>query len=757
MFNTNNNEMSMALNEITTIKISDVEELIYNDFKSWVIDGEQTIFNLIGLPGIGKTATVEKVAKRLSKDLNINIVLKHLTQADLSGLTPEGISIPDFGDDGVVRQKFFLSPFAPEPNAINILFFDEVTDYTSGAMKVVQKATDPRKTWGDRDLSNTYSILAGNTAETTILNNAIMNTALSNRISTIEVVGDLEGFINYSLNKLRPEFIAFVSSNRELLSSTQLSEDHKCPFGIDYRNEDPDQFGSTRAVSFLSFVWEYLGTLDERLKNKVICSRLGDYHGSLLIDFIKKNNSQKFKNFKMKDFVNLKEMDKSNVERFDNVISISDMDKLLVTWEKYRRKNKIGLNNSFLFFGDPGIGKTSVVKNIMEKFDTPHMSATGSLFNPVSPAGYLIPNEVTLRLDTMIPSYAPHISDEFSMYFLDELGDMPDGDGSSLIQGVTDNITPHFAEYDLKNMTFIGSMNPVSSSHLSRKINFPTINRCSLFNIKSAVKDTTTYFTNIGVDNRIISFIESNPGSVTDPVIADNLLNGEAFSSPRSLYNLDRILKATYDNEDILNNLIIGTIGENYGTKFVSFLKVVVDTISPKELLRLHNSTKREDKIKLANLRIDQSYLVSLNCSTYLVELMNKYINSHRQMNDKFFNLMATDVDTKNANSKYNMLSDDEFKADEYINAITGFLNVFSTVELNADEQASALYNILSTALTFTKKELVVYRQFQRSILSNARVKRTIQASLGDDLKKWISKQDGGNGLLSDIAKSALG
>jgi len=130
MFNTNNNEMRMVTNT-TTIKISDVEELIYNDFKSWVIDGEQTVFNLIGLPGIGKTATIEKVAKRLRKDLNLKIVLKHLTQADLSGLTPEGISIPDFGDDGVVRQKFFLSPFAPEPDAINILFFDEVTDYTA--------------------------------------------------------------------------------------------------------------------------------------------------------------------------------------------------------------------------------------------------------------------------------------------------------------------------------------------------------------------------------------------------------------------------------------------------------------------------------------------------------------------------------------------------------------------------------------------------------------------------------------------------
>ena len=755
MFNLDNtsNEMSMVLGTETEVKMSEVEELIYNDFKNWLKTGEQIVFNLVGIPGIGKTDTVKRVVNRLNEELELNIVFKHITQADLSGLSPEGMSIPEFENDDVIRQKFFLSPFAPDPDALNILFFDEITDYTSNAFKVVQKATDPKKTWGDRDLSNTYSVLAGNTPETTVLQNSIINTALSNRMTTIPVVGDIEGFTKDAIKrKMRPDLIAFVASNRELLGSHQLKENHNCPFGIDYRSEDPVQFGSTRAVSFLNSVWGYLETLNTELRYKFFCSRLGDYHGSLLVKFLKENSGN-FKGFKLKDYLNIKEMKKSDIERYSNIISISDMDELITKWENYRRAKKIDVNASFLFFGDPGIGKTSVMRKIAESYSTPYKLATGSVFSPVNPAGYLIPNEETGRMGTMLPSYAPYIKDDniHHLYILDELGDLSFGDGKSLIQGLTDNVTPHFAEYKVSRMTFVGLMNPVSSSHLSQPINFPTINRCSLFKIETKVSDTINHFVNLGIDNRIISFIEANPGSVTDPVIADDLLNGEAFSSPRSLYNLNRILKMNISNENVLNQLILGTIGDKYGMKFISFLKVVADVISPKEILRLYNSKSREDKIKLMNLRIDQSYLVSMNCSTYLVELMKPYITSSGTFTDKFHNLIATEADTNNPKSKYNRISDEEFMKDEYINAITGFVTVFANLDMNPDEQVSALFNIMTTAFNFNAPEKIMFRQFQRNIMSNKRVKKTIQKAMGPNLRKWISKNDGGNGLLSEI------
>lgn len=253
---------------------------------------------------------------------------------------------------------------------------------------------------------------------------------------------------------------------------------------------------------------------------------------------------------------------------------------------------------STVLIGPHGIGKSQVVKQYTKdqgigfidlRLGT--MSDAGDLLGLADFTYDSKGNKVSTKF--MKPSYLP--TEGEGILFLDELNRAP----NDLIQPIFQLILDKKMDvngYELpKGWKILAAMNPPTDDYTVTNFKDLAFNdRFMFLKVEADFKGFMQYAKDNSFDKRITAFLHEHPNHLNED-LSDFDISEFAKKSSRSWEFVNRIL-ALNPPSDILSDLIIGTIGIEAGTSFLSSLEREDKPIKAKEVLEdIENVLKRSD------------------------------------------------------------------------------------------------------------------------------------------------------------------
>jgi len=220
---------------------------------------------------------------------------------------------------------------------------------------------------------------------------------------------------------------------------------------------------------------------------------------------------------------------------------------------------------SFLW-GPPGIGKSSIIKQIAKEKELAFIDLRLSLMDPTDLKGIPFYDKHEHHSVWAPPSFLP--KDGEGILFLDELNSAPPAVQASAYQLILDR---QVGEYKLPNgWAIVAAGNRESDRGVVYKMPSPLANRFVHLDMEVDVNDWKDWAYKAGVDERIIAYI----GYKNEDLFSfEPSLNEKSFATPRSWEFVNGILKSGM-NEDLLLDVIGGAIGKDRAVSFLSFSKV---------------------------------------------------------------------------------------------------------------------------------------------------------------------------------------
>lgn len=232
------------------------------------------------------------------------------------------------------------------------------------------------------------------------------------------------------------------------------------------------------------------------------------------------------------------------------------------------------------FFGQPGLGKTTIVQQIAK---LPEMAArfTGGCFvlstteyNPIDLAGLYRVDEYgrTVRCPSAsIPLDKP------VLILIDEFGDCPTYEQSGWYRLLLD-LT--LGENKLAAGSYVcAASNRPEDSAASREVSTAAKDRCVCVTLRADSRTTLDYAIRAGWHNTVRGFIGAYPKFVDDGFNPDDNYGG---ATPRSFERLSKLETAGLisSNYDIALLQIVGNIGAEAGYKYAAFRALEIPSVS---------------------------------------------------------------------------------------------------------------------------------------------------------------------------------
>jgi hypothetical protein len=218
-------------------------------------------------------------------------------------------------------------------------------------------------------------------------------------------------------------------------------------------------------------------------------------------------------------------------------------------------------------WGAPGIGKSSIVKQIAKEADLGFIDLRLSLLDPTDLKGIPFYDADTHTALWAPPAFLP--KEGSGILFLDELNSAPPAVQASAYQLILDR---QIGEYTLPdNWAIIAAGNRENDRGVVYKMPSPLANRFVHLQMSINVDDWKIWAYSSKIDSRIIAYISYKK---------ENLFNFDAttyqksFATPRSWEFVDSILKSEI-KESLMLNAISGAVGKDIAISFLSFAKVM--------------------------------------------------------------------------------------------------------------------------------------------------------------------------------------
>lgn len=220
---------------------------------------------------------------------------------------------------------------------------------------------------------------------------------------------------------------------------------------------------------------------------------------------------------------------------------------------------------SFLW-GPPGIGKSSIIKQIAKAKELKFIDLRLSLMDPTDLKGIPFYDKHEHHSVWAPPSFLPKNGE--GILFLDELNSAPPAVQASAYQLILDR---QVGEYRLPDgWAIVAAGNRESDRGVVYKMPSPLANRFVHLEMDVDVNDWKDWAFSAGIDERIIAYI----GYKNEDLFSfDPVLNEKSFATPRSWEFVNGILKSSM-NENLLLDVISGAIGKERAISFLSFSKV---------------------------------------------------------------------------------------------------------------------------------------------------------------------------------------
>lgn len=218
-------------------------------------------------------------------------------------------------------------------------------------------------------------------------------------------------------------------------------------------------------------------------------------------------------------------------------------------------------------WGAPGIGKSSIVKQIADKKKIGFIDLRLALMDPTDLKGIPFYDKDSHTALWAPPAFLP--KDGEGILFLDELNSAAPSVQASAYQLILDR---RVGEYELPSgWAIVSAGNREGDRGVTYRMPSPLANRFVHFEMEVDVDDWRFWAYKKELDERIISYIAyKNEHLFTFDAKSDV----KSFATPRSWEYVDSILKSAI-KEDLILDSISGAIGREVAVGFLSFSKVM--------------------------------------------------------------------------------------------------------------------------------------------------------------------------------------
>ncbi|MDM5271664.1 MoxR family ATPase [Sulfurovum sp. zt1-1] len=220
-------------------------------------------------------------------------------------------------------------------------------------------------------------------------------------------------------------------------------------------------------------------------------------------------------------------------------------------------------------WGAPGIGKSSIVKQISEAKDLEFLDLRLSLLDPTDLKGIPFFDAEHQEGVWAKPSFLPKNKDSKGILFLDEINTAPPAVQASAYQLILDR---RVGEYELpEGWSIVAAGNRENDRGVVYKMPAPLANRFVHFEMEVDFDDWKAWAYKKGVDASIIAYLAYDKSML---FTFDPQTNEKSFATPRSWEYVDNIIKSGIENDLILDS-ISGAVGREAAIGYVSFKKVM--------------------------------------------------------------------------------------------------------------------------------------------------------------------------------------
>jgi len=221
-------------------------------------------------------------------------------------------------------------------------------------------------------------------------------------------------------------------------------------------------------------------------------------------------------------------------------------------------------------WGAPGIGKSSIVKDIAEKNRLSFIDLRLSLLDPTDLKGIPFFDEKSREGVWAKPSFLPKEEDGNSgILFLDEINTAPPAVQASAYQLILDR---RVGEYSLpEGWSIIAAGNRENDRGVVYRMPPPLANRFVHFDMEVDFGDWKGWAYRRGIDVSIIAFLAYDRSML---FTFDPGSNEKSFATPRSWEYVDTILKSGIE-EALMLESITAAVGREAAISFVSFKRVM--------------------------------------------------------------------------------------------------------------------------------------------------------------------------------------
>ena len=222
-------------------------------------------------------------------------------------------------------------------------------------------------------------------------------------------------------------------------------------------------------------------------------------------------------------------------------------------------------------WGAPGIGKSSIVKQIAVEQGLEFLDLRLSLLDPTDLKGIPFFNAETKEGVWAKPSFLPSEPHSKGILFLDEINTAPPAVQASAYQLILDR---KVGEYALpKGWSIIAAGNRENDRGVVYKMPPPLANRFVHFEMDVDFDDWKTWAYKAKIESSIVSYLAYDKSML---FTFDATSNEKSFATPRSWEYVDSIIKSGIETELILDS-ISGAVGREAAVGYLSFRKVMKD------------------------------------------------------------------------------------------------------------------------------------------------------------------------------------
>jgi len=218
-------------------------------------------------------------------------------------------------------------------------------------------------------------------------------------------------------------------------------------------------------------------------------------------------------------------------------------------------------------WGAPGIGKSSVVKEIAKNMNLEFIDLRLALMDPTDLKGIPFYDKESHTALWAPPAFLPQRGQ--GILFLDELNAAPPSVQASAYQLILDR---QVGEYRLPDgWAIVAAGNREGDRGVTYRMPSPLANRFVHFEMDVNVDDWRDWAYKNELDERIIAYISYKSEHL---FTFDAKSDTKSFATPRSWEYVNSILKSNLDNA-LLLNVIQGAVGKDVAVGFLSFTKVM--------------------------------------------------------------------------------------------------------------------------------------------------------------------------------------